>query len=115
MILYHATKTKEAKHSIIKTNVLLPGRNVRTRQCTQVHLSKDQFIKGSYALDVIGADTNEAWVFTVEIPDNTPLLPDPSDEGRLYNGEWVVHEGPLPVTILAVEHIKNVRAYEMGM
>ncbi len=114
MILYHATKLRSSFKAIVATNTLLPGRNVSTDQ-EFVHLSHNPFAPGSYALDVIGADTNEAWVFTLEIPDDTPLSEDPSGEGSLYNGGWVVHDGPLAVTIISVEYIPNVQLYECGL
>ncbi len=65
-------------------------------------------------LDIIGEDTNEAWIVTLEIPEGTILLPDPSDEGQYYNGRWVVHEGPLAVQIIEVVHIPNVQRWESG-
>jgi hypothetical protein len=114
MIVYHATKTKAAFKTIKATGVLLPGYNVTTGE-QLVHLCRKPFVPGSWALDVIGADTNEAWVFTLEIPDDTPLREDPSKDGETYNGGWVVHEGELHTSILSVEHIKDVRRYEMGM
>ncbi len=112
MILYHATKHRSSFEAICATHKLRPGRNVTTRTILGVHLSCDPFYPGSYALDVIGADTNEAWVFEIEIPDDTPLVPDPSGDGKYYNGDWVVHQGKLPITIRRIVYIPNVQAWE---
>lgn len=114
MILYHATKNRSSFEAICAAGELRPGRNVKTRTILGVHLSRDPFCPGSYALDVIGADTNEAWVFEVEVPDDTPLSPDPSGEGSYYNGTWVVYQGNLAITIRRIVYIPDVRAWENG-
>ncbi len=114
MRVYHATKTKSGLEGIIATCTLLPGWNITALHERFVHLSLDPFYQGSYALDIIGEDTNEAWIVTLEIPEDTILLPDPSDEGQYYNGRWVVHEGPLAVQIIEVVHIPNVQRWESG-
>ncbi len=114
MILYHATKEREAFESILQCKRLIPGRNVTTDTVVGVHLSRNPFYPGSWALDVIGADTNEAWVFEIEIPDDATLIPDPSGEGAFYNGEWVVHEGTLNITICSITYIADVPAWERG-
>ncbi len=112
MIVYHATKRQENLAMILATEQLLPGRNVGDGQTRYVHLSKTPFVAGSYALDVIGPDTNEAWIITCDIPDDTVLLPDPSGEGEVYDGEWVVHEGPLMVRVISLKHVPNVQQWE---
>ncbi len=112
MIVYHATKRQESLAMILATGVLLPGRNTGDKSAKYVHVSKTPFVQGGYALDVIGPDTNEAWILTCVIPDDTVLLPDPSGEGALYEGKWVVHKGPLRVQISRMQHIPNVRQWE---
>ncbi len=112
MIVYHTTKTKASFRGIVDSNTLLPGWNVSALTDCYVHISLNPFHQGSWALDVIGDDTNEAWVFTLDIPDDTPLLPDPSDEGKYYNGDWVVHEGPLSVKVIDCVYIPNVQSWE---
>jgi hypothetical protein len=114
MIVYHVTKTRESLMKILISGMLLPGRNVSDRSTNYVHLSKTPFIQGSWALDVIGPDTNEAWILTCIIHDDVPLLPDPSGEGGLYEGEWVVHNGPLSIDLVSMKHIPNVRRFENG-
>ncbi|HYD93475.1 MAG TPA: hypothetical protein VEB18_03450 [Candidatus Paceibacterota bacterium] len=115
MRVYHATKTECSLTNILEEKILLPGRNVVCED-TYVHLSLNPFHQGSYALDVIGEDTNRAWVIECEIPDDTPLAPDPADNaGAAYNGGWVIHGGPLSITeVISVLYIQNVQRWEMG-
>ena len=114
MILYHVTKSQTNFEAIMASKVLRPGRNVTDNSNKWVHLSVAPFYQGSWALDVIGADTNEAWILTLEVDDATALQPDPSGEGELYNGSWVVYPAALPVRIISVIYIKNVQQWESG-
>jgi len=111
---YHVTKTEAAFREILRTGVLLEGKNASTHEIEGVHISIDPFYPGSNALDVIGADTNRAWIFTFEVPEDTPLEPDPSGEGVFYNGTWMIHRGLLRVRIVSVLHISNVKYWEDG-
>lgn len=114
MILYHVTKSRNSFEAILASQTLLPGRNISDVTNTWVHLSTTPFYQGSWALDIIGADTNEAWIFTIEIDDDSELLPDPTGEGEIYNGPWVVCTGPLTINIRSVHYIKNVQKWENG-
>ncbi len=114
MIVYHVTKLRSSYEAIYASQLLLPGRNVTDKRTTYVHLSTVPFYPGSWALDVIGADTNEGWIFTVEISDDTILIPDPSDEGEIYNGPWVVSTEPIPIVIKSIHFIDDVQAWESG-
>lgn len=114
MIVYHVAKTEIGYTGIRDQQVILPGKNVHTGIAEFAHISLNEFSPGSWALDVIGADTNEAWIFTLDIPDDTELQPDPSGDGDYYNGGWVVHKGPLAVKIVHVEHIQDVCDWESG-
>jgi|SRR3989344_3643521 len=115
MRVYHATKKEEAYERILKDRLLLPGRNLAT-EAPLVHVSLRPFTQGSYALDVIGADTNEAWILECEILGETPLADDPTDEaGECYNGGWRVCETPISITrIHSVTYISNVQKWERG-
>jgi hypothetical protein len=113
MIVYHATKQQSSLALILASGVLIPGRNV-SNSAEYVHLSKTPFKQGSWALDVIGPDTNQAWILTCLVPDGIPLLPDPSGEGADYDGEWVVHTGVLAIEVIGLKHIPNVQAWELG-
>jgi len=112
MKVYHVTKTEEGFKGILQEKVLIPGRNIN-HSTPLTHLSLDPFRPGSWALDVIGKDTNKAWIFELEISDDTPVQPDPTNEGELYNGKWVVVEGNLPVEIRSCVYIPNVQKWEM--
>jgi len=112
MKVYHATKNKKSYGAILKSGILLPGENVVTKE-TAVHLSLDPFSRGAYALDVIGEDTNTAWIFECEVPDDIKFENDPSMEGEIYKGRWVIHRGELPVKIITVRHISDVIEWEM--
>lgn len=109
---YHATKCKEYYEAILKTSILLPGKNVSTDKRDMTHISLNPFYPGSWALDVIGENTNEAWIFEIQIPDNTSLLPDPSGDGEHYNGGWMVHLGMLHVKVVSVTYISDVIEWE---
>lgn len=111
IIAYHAAKTEEVYEAICRSRTLIPGVNVSTKE-EWVHLSLTPFRGGGYALDVIGPDTNEAWVFELVIPDDTELLPDPSGDGEIYGGKWVVHRGDLKIKITSVLHITHVQKWE---
>jgi len=114
MRIYHVTKQEESYRAILKSRTLLVGRNVSTSD-QFVHVSLEPFEQGSYALDVIGADTNEAWIFECEIADNTALEEDPSGDGEHYNGGWKVCRNPIPITrIYSVTYIENVQRWEGG-
>lgn len=110
MVVYHVTKTEEAYQAILASGVLLPGRNVKTKTVVGVHLSLTPFIPGCYALDVICGQ--QGWLLTLEIADDTELLPDPSGEDQLYGGKWVIHPAPLAVVVLSASHVPNILAWE---
>lgn len=111
MIAYHAAKTWEAAQSIIDEMVLRFGKNVNGGEFT--HISLEPFKAGEFALDVIGADTNQAWIFVMEIPDDVCLQDDPSGDGESYGGGWRVSTQPIPVLrILSVTFIPNVVRWE---
>lgn len=116
MIAYHATKNKGRLEAILKTSILLPGRNIATEELF-VHIALKPFGPGEWKLDVIdgagGWRGNQAWIVEFEIPDDTKLLPDPSGEGE-ENG-WVVHHGPLTIRVLNITYVTNVVAWERQM
>jgi len=113
MRVFHATKTLSALEAIKSEQKLKAGKNVADRTALLIHLSLDPFSRGSWALDVIGKDTNEAWIVELEIADDTPLEPDPSWDGEHYNGRWVVvRQNELPVHIVGIIHIPNVQKWE---
>lgn len=108
MILYHTTKTKQALESILLSRRLQPGRNVNGKFF--VHLSTT--FPGWVSMDVFGGSkSTQAWVLKVEVPDNTPLEPDPSGEDFIYDGKgtWFTHEGTLPIEILEVIYFSDYR------
>lgn len=108
---YHVTKTRGGLDAILASRTLHPGRNVTTKEML-VHLSLTRFRAGRYALDVIGADTNKAWIIEFQIPNDTVLEPDPSGDGKFYCGVWMVHQGVLAITIVSITHIPDVLAWE---
>ncbi len=116
MIAYHVTKRKEDLGAILASKTLIPGRNVKTKQY-MVHLALKPFQPGRWALDLIGPDTNEAWIIELQIADETPLQPDPCGnmDQEMYAGgpdNWTVHDGPLAIKVVEVTHIPNVHAWE---
>ncbi len=114
MKVFHITKTEEAFKSIMYERLLRPGRNVATGEAL-VHVMLEPPVPGNWALDVIGDDTNQAWVLELEIPDETPLLDDPSGEGEDYGGKWYVAPGPIPIlAVRSVRYVPNVQAWEMS-
>ncbi len=113
-VIYHVTKTKSTFENIIRERLLRPGKNVVTGEAL-VHVMLAPPVPGGWALDVIGEDTNQAWVLELEVPDETPLLQDPSDEGEDYGGQWYVAPGPVPIlAVRSVLFVPNVQAWEMG-
>lgn len=115
MKIWHVTKTEEAMNTIRKSKLLLPGTNVSRKESgdTFVHVNLVPFEPGQYALDVIGKDTNEAWILELTIPDNIALVPDPSGEGEWYGGRWMVAREPIPIVkILKITEILNVSVWE---
>ena len=113
MIVWHAAKTARAFDLIQKKMEIGLGKNLSST--TQfAHISTRKFERGDYALDVIGADTNTAWVFELEISDDTILLADPCDEGgKYYGGGWMVCADSIPIVkIISVEHIPHVLTWE---
>lgn len=112
MIIYHATKTRLEFEEIKKTLVLKPGKNVKTDK-PLVHISVKPFLPGNFALDVIGRDTNHAWVLKLEVDDFVPLDNDPSGESDIYGGGWRVSEQPIKILrILSIDFISNVLDWE---
>lgn len=71
---------------------------------------------GNWALDVIGRDTNEAWILEIEILDSTELFDDPADDaGKFYGGGWIVCKVAVPiVNIRKIEHVDDVHSWEDG-
>ena len=115
MRVFHATKTYAGYQGIVKEKKILLGRNVTATEAF-AHVSLNPFLPGSYALDVIGEDTNRAWILECEISDTTPLEDDPADEaGEDYNGGWRVSRIPIEVdAIVRVTFVRNVQEYEGG-
>lgn len=115
MIVWHATKTHEHFLSIKESMRIAVGRNV-SHDKSLAHLSRIKFLPGNWALDVIGRDTNQAWILEIEISDSTELFDDPADDaGKFYGGGWVVCEVAVPILrIRKIEHIDNVRLWEGG-
>jgi len=116
MRIYHAMKQEDAYLAITRDRILLLGRNVTTKSIKYVHISLNPFTQGSWALDVIGADTNEAWIIECEIADDTPLISDPADDaGEDYNGGWMVCESEIPILkVHSITYIDNVQEWESG-
>src|SRR3989344_2549756 len=81
MKVYHFAKTEESYRSILREQKLRPGRNVADPR-PLVHLSLDPFTPGNWALDAMGPDTNKAWIFELEIPDDTKIEKDIAEEGE---------------------------------
>jgi len=112
VIVYHAAKTKQAVDSITHQMVIRTGRNVASRS-KLAHVSLEPFMPGRFALDVIGPDTNQAWILELEIPDDTPLEDDPADDWDIYGKGWKVSRQPIPVLkIVSITHIPNVVEWE---
>jgi len=88
MIGYPSTRVYEALESIVSSSELLPGRNV-SDGLPYVHFSKR--FPDWVTIDVSGPPRPRpdlrAWIVKFEIPDSTPLLPDPSGEDKYYCGE----------------------------
>jgi len=91
------------------------GRNV-SHEKKFAHLSCVKFMPGNWALDVIGRDTNEAWILEIEILDSTELFDDPADDaGKFYGGGWIVCKVAVPiVNIRKIEHVDDVHSWEDG-
>lgn len=115
MRVFHATKVYACYEAIMKELLLRQGRNI-TLDKPLTHVSRNPFTQGSWALDVIGEDTNRAWIIECEIADDTPLAPDPADDaGEDYNGGWCVSEHPIPILkVHSVLYIQNVQRWEGG-
>jgi hypothetical protein len=117
MRTYHVTKTEKAFLAIVHEKMLRSGKNIVDRQ-DYIHLSLTPFVPGSYAVHVIcGAprrkEVARAWILTLEIPDATPLSPDPSGEGIHYGGEWVVcSQTELAIEIVEVMLITDIIRWE---
>ena len=111
MIVYHAAKTIEAVYRIFDEMLIRQGRNINGDVLTHVSLSP--FQAGKFALDVIGADTNQAWIFELEIPDDTPLQTDPSGDAENYGEGWKVSVNPILILkIHSITHIPHVVEWE---
>jgi len=114
MRVWHVTKIREGKAGIIRTQKIQLGKNLNSEQLL-AHVTLTPFLKGSLSLDIISKDTNEAWIFELEIPDDTVLLEDPTGESELYQGEWRVSETEIKILeIISIEHIPNVHEWEFG-
>jgi len=114
MRAYYAAKSNEQLERIKQSREISLGRNVASQEAF-AHISLSPFKRGSYALDVIGEDTNEAWVLELEISDETRLEDDPSGEGALYEGEWKVSRAPIRIEqVVSIRHIPNVSEWEWG-
>ena len=117
MLAYHVTKTEGAFLTIVREKTLRIGKNIVDGH-DYVHLSLTPFVPGSYAVHVIcGAprrkEVARAWIITLEIPDTTPLAPDPSGEGTHYGGEWVVcSQTELAIEIVEVMLITDIIRWE---
>jgi len=115
MKAWFAAKTEEKRDLILKELLIPLGRNVAA-DCPLAHISLTPFRPGTWALDVIGADTNKAWVFELDIPNTVKLEADPSGDGHSYGGEWRVSRHPIPVSrIVGITPIPNVAEWEAGL
>ncbi len=112
MIVYHVSKTLEGARSIFsEQRIRANGRNVSDGR-RFAHVSMKQFSQGAYQLDVIGEDSNEGWIFTLVIPDDTELMLDPGDEEGLY-GDWkVCCDDILILAISEIVYIADVREWD---
>lgn len=114
MIVYHAVKKVAAVESILAQMILRPGRNV-TSSKELVHVSLKPFRPGSFALDIIGADTNQAVILKLEIPEDTPLEEDPSEDSEIYGGGWKVSRDPIRILkVINKTFIPDVLRWESG-
>lgn len=115
MIVWHVTKTKAALNAITNKLEIGLGRNVGDENF-YAHVSTQKFKSSDWALDVIGADTGEAWILELEVSDKTDLFPDPADDaGEVYGGGWVVSREPITIKrIVSIDYIENVFNWEMG-
>ena len=117
MRAYHVAKTEVGLTAIVCEHKLRPGKNVVDER-EYIHLSLTPFVPGSYAVHVIcGAprrkEVARAWILTLEIPDTTPITPDPSGEGIHYGGEWVVcSQTELVIEIVEVTLITDILRWE---
>jgi hypothetical protein len=117
MLAYHVTKTEGAFLTIVREKTLRIGKNIVDGH-DYVHLSLTPFVPGSYAVHVIcGAprrkEVARAWIITLEIPDTTPLTPDPSGDGVNYLGEWVAcNQNELAIEIVEVTLITDIIRWE---
>lgn len=114
MRVWFAAKTEERRDIILNDKIIPLGGNVSTDELL-AHVSLTPFKRGGWALDVIGADTNEAWIFELELPDSIHLYEDPSGDGVHYLGDWRVSKNPIPIEkIISEVHIPDVQAWESG-
>ncbi len=124
MIVYHATPHRKNVDSIRAQGVLLPGKNLK-HPLPCVHVSREPFIPGKYAVTTIcnvsrrargGVPAhNEAWILTLEVDDATLFHPDPVEEECFIQnrGVWLIFpNAPLPVRIVAVMYITDVIEWE---
>ncbi len=112
--VYYAAKTKEQLEHLRSGMKIELGRNVSSPELL-AHVSMTPFKQGEFALDVIGKDTNEAWILELEIPDDIKFEDDPSGEGAIYGGDWKVSREPIRILrIISETHIPNVREWEFS-
>lgn len=109
MIVFHVTKNKKIAQKIAKEMVLKTNKHdLHDRPYVFLFLNAPK--SASYALDVIGEDTNEAWIFKLDIPGDIELIDDPMGEDEIYGNVWKASESDVPINkILEIKHIKNVR------
>lgn len=111
--VWHVTKTEEALRLIISEKIIRLGKNIVNENELLAHISLEPFEQGNWALDVIGSDTNEAWILNIEIPECTPLEDDPARDEDIYGRGWKVSREPIQIlSFQKLLYISNIQHWE---